>query len=367
MMDDKIFKILDDCENNNLYDKAIDIINKELEVEIDDYNYENELKRRKAEFLYERRIFQEIGYGEAFLPVVNTENKRSILIKVKIIKKEVSSKEKYLQSWEIVKKLVFDYLHDMVAKEELDFYLIGLNLQNIYFKFSVNNNKEIEGKSFELALAIALLSYIINLKPNCKCALTGKIATNSNNKFMLEAVDYIEEKIQILQDYQFIEKLVVVDTNIEDSKIINVQKFDEVIKEIFDYEKVKNKIRGLHDSQCVNTIKYTIDDIRLKKCNNKKIKAKRITIEHSMIDENQVKYVNEFYSKLVEKISKLKSPVLIDKAVAGFENSFIVLHALNKPIEFLAINNTNFSKAIVVYRQLTNNDISVGDLLEIDN
>lgn len=151
----------------------------------------------RASALYKKAFA--VSSGEVFFPVYNEKEKSAQLLKVKV--ENINNGDTSTNEITKIVKPVTDYLDLLLKKEVKTIFVFDWNVKNLNFKFFDLHGKEIDpkkikGRSYELAVAIAMISFLIKKKVSPQNIFTGEV--DSHGK--IGRVEYIEQKYEVCKN-----------------------------------------------------------------------------------------------------------------------------------------------------------------------
>lgn len=182
------------------YLQAIGLLKTELKA-IKDKRKFIDIKDKIANYTKYHKSVSTLNYGEAFFPVVIESNLTASVLTIKITESQQKD-DVQDERWEKVKDIVFRFLDNYVEKNIKN--IVVLDWEEKKYEASIKQLpltdepiklENITHNSLELAMAIALISFIIKKRVGDQYAFTGKLEEN----LTISSVESIKEKTDILK------------------------------------------------------------------------------------------------------------------------------------------------------------------------
>lgn len=289
---------------------------------------------------------QNLNFGEAYFPVINAMNLN--LSGLRIIKVSNSGgKVQYglASSWNNVKKFVANFLNDYLYKEIKNIMFFNWGFDDYSVEIKDLNDKiekidETKGDSLELAMAVALISLVMQHRVKPIYAFTGRVIYE-NNIHMIGNVNHIQQKSNILQrEYYFLKNLIVPIKTDNDNFQIEFGKFDDLIKFLFpDFKNIILKLLAEENFDNFGKRKVYANLEKIKTLEGIECNLLKINQTNILFDDWE-KYA-KFLSNLERKIWKDRLPVIVDGKIISFVVPILTAKSINHVVDFIAVRNVN--------------------------
>lgn len=362
---EKIAKKLFDLGNYKSSGKLYDELNKNSKNNEDCIYFKNNSDICKEN--YEKVL--RLSYGEAFFPVIGQADRCNSVLTLRITNNPASEK---LFDIEKVKVAVIKFLDEYLFQEiktimVLDWKVDDLmaeikNIPNMndYFRSYTDS---IEGRSLELAAAVAIISKLLDLKISSEFVFTGAVEAEGNN-IELVHVDNIKEKLDCIKEERPGIKYFIApgSSKISDKIIITNNTLKEVVSRVFKNFKIEVE-KSLLEKKEIEMITLKIN----KSKNEHKKDVLVFNFQHPSIQENDIKKISEFLCNIGEFIKGRKEGIIIDGLRFSCLSPMLLSmqNVANHISNFVAVRFTqdgNFAKAAVVRTNNKNTStFKVGD------
>lgn len=340
---------------------------KKLHKESVRYEDKNDFKNRSdLSFEYFKKVTV-LDSGEACFPVYDEAEDNASIITLRITNKPSGSKTFAIDN---VKSAVQTFLDEYLKDNIKELMVFDWNLHNLIaeVKEIPNSNKNfkkftdfIEGRSFELAAFMALISYILNLKISSKYAFTGVIESDGEN-IDIEDVDKISEKLKCLKiERPGVSKFIIPENiiHLKDKTINPYNSIEDIVKDVF-----KNFSKLLESSirEDESIKKFILKTIQSRSKNKQSILIFKFS-HPRLIEEGFLNRIPQFFENISDKLKETERGVILDGLLPNFLAPMLVSSpsVANHIRNFIAVRsgtstNKVYEKAIVV--RANNNNIS---------
>ena len=307
--------------------------------------------------------------GEAIFPTIK-DNHDGYAYTLKLTRNN-ETLAKNLGNFDNIVELVTQYLNSYFEKNNIPILIFDLKLSehSIGVKkiISANShNQKIEniyGNSFELAAAVALISYLINEPVSSDFAFSGALEFR-NDEIYIKEVGELEEKEKILrEEYPNLKKFY---------SAKNTETFTKLINEVFG-DGFNDKIKeAVLNNDSIQIIRYSIENDAEIYLNNKRTNATILKFSHGNISEYKLKQLYHFLSRI--DINKINKAVIIDGLYPVFAMGMLAPLFNNKINKFLAVRYPHASVpdklkkefnffAIIIYKSKSYTQAEIGDVI----
>lgn len=220
--------------------------------EVEDLEDKNDIEKeldKNRNYLSE---FFNLETGEAIFPVVDSKIDSGYLRIIKVFENNNSNqtKDNFLQDhFEIVKKSVAIALKEFLKEKNVLILDCNFDKYSVCIKKLPNeedsenvHNETIKGNSLRLAMAVALLSKLLNHKIDSNYIFTGNVENNTIRK-----IDFLDEKINLIKEYTEEFNLFIPNENknqVSEEKIIAFGNLEQIINLLFNNEIINKFIQN---------------------------------------------------------------------------------------------------------------------------
>jgi len=354
------------------YKQAITLF-EQLKEDCDDCEKKNEIEIKIDDCSNNHAKILELSAGEAFFPVFDEATGLSVFLTLQITSSPGNTKVLNIEN---VKKCVFRYMDKYLFDEVKNIMVFDWgDFKNLKaeIKEIPHTNKEfenfimnIDGKSYELAAAVALISKMLNVKISSKYIFSGIINLESDNLKI--------SKVEKVNDKLFGIKIERPDTEIfftpekSDDKIINPSTdFKKVSDIVFTNFNTLNDI--IINNETIMKITLSISDAETEDF----IKTKLFKFKQpDSINDDEGLQVNEIFKFFKNNVNHFKGTIegiVIDGLKVNYLTPMLIAikDITNHVSNYLAVTKTgskkeNFAKAIVVRSSNSNPTRKEGDI-----
>lgn len=182
-----------------------------------------------------------LAAGEAFFPVFDQTGNNSSVLTIRITKSPSGTKTFDIEN---IRSAVIKFLDDYLFKEIRTIMVLDWKTEDLKAEIkeipNINNDfreftESIEGRSYELAAAIALISKILDVKISADYVFSGGIKADGENVKLLP-VERIKEKLDCIKtERPDLKKFIVpMSVKMSDKIISRKDKLSEVVSEVFE-------------------------------------------------------------------------------------------------------------------------------------
>ena len=348
--------------------------------------YEEVLNGSEPEFVDRIRIKKKIAKaknflniissnetGEAFFPAVNTGLNIGAVFTIHISEEKKELFNNVINNgWKNVINLMTTFLDDEIIKSDNLLTVFDWKFNRFYpsIKKLLNLNESLEeditGESFQLAMAVALVSQILNIKVDDKFAFSGTLQ-KQGNKIVIGEVESIDKKTEVLKrERKNVSRFIHSSVN---------NNLDDILKEVFGDEYltdiIENYVKAKTDYiQLVEKI-----SVRIYSQEHKENTALLLQFKHYNIPTIGLKKLNAFFERILNKIELniIESGIILDGIFPNFATGMITPKFNNKIKKYIALKYAQESPpdnlkdkfnngAVIVYRS-QKSDFEIGEII----
>ncbi|MBS1550867.1 MAG: hypothetical protein JST15_02220 [Bacteroidetes bacterium] len=344
---------------------------KELLNNSKDFEDKTYFRNKIADCKEYREIVMNLSAGEAFFPVFDQAGNNSSVLTIRITDNPTGTKTFDIKKIkEAVIKFLDDYLYQEVKtimvldwKKIEDYKAEIKNIPNLNDDFR-EFTESIEGRSFELAAAIALISKILDLKISPDFVFSGNIE-DAGTSVILKPVNRIKEKLDCIKAERPDMKKFIVPSGlkISDKIISKKNSLKNVVSEVFS-KFDKDLEKSLFENKFVEKITLKINTSKIK--NRKAVSV--FNFIHPNIQEKDIKRISEYLFNTGSFIKNIKQGIVIDGLKVAYLSPMLLSmsNVTNHISNFVAVRfgppEGNNAKAAVVRTNNSNTSkYKVGD------
>lgn len=346
--------------------KALNLCEKELKSE--NLDSENVIHFESIMKSIKNLTPQNSLLGKTYFPFLNYKIDEIGIAEVEVFEdKNQAEKNKYVQIAE-------DFLNSHFIKRFPELIVVDWKSDKIAFriksKFANKEFKEneINGDSFQLAVIIAIISYMIKAEIDTKNVFTGTVDENS---FRIGNVSHLDRKISFIQDEDFGYKLFHSDKSKSVATYVSLaQVFDELFPNLTsDYIiKLMNIWVFYFDNNIEDVEGVNGETHKLASFKNTFGKGKFV------IDEKLIKNFYSLFNRHCDKLSGVEQGLIIDGLTIQFMIGLLIPMISSHPGNFIAIKysadsisleNGKKKSAAIVLAKSSNSSKQVGDYFYI--
>ena len=321
---------------------------------------------------YAKKFYEEVipqNSGEALFPVVDKHNEKFDSVYKLVITNKL--KEEFrARDFELSEKNVFKILQQFldnkieksdkpIAVFDWGFEKFSAKIKEPFPNFEFTN---LVGDSMQLAMAIALVSMMINEKVPLEFAFSGNLSLNGNNVVIGKVNDLDRKAKAIAREREEVKEFITHE---------KYSSLDDVLQLIFGEDYLDKIIEKY--------VKTNASYISIKFRNTQGIiEGSNAKVDIEVWEFNDVEFKTsqerKKFNSLLEKIftgdKKKDKGIIIDGLRANFTVGIFVANATNKFSNFLAVRNTQIGgingyerASIVIDISRTQHEIEIGDIV----
>jgi len=357
MNERQLFTEVKDLETKGFLLKAISLIDDSLKQlksnsKVFWINKREELKRRNDEYY-------SLNTGETLFPVIDESNEDSFLAVIKLTDCESYINENANILKPIKEKIINalkGYLIDNFDKSFLRIF--DWNLPDYNVSILKNRTRidiaEIKGKSYELAVAIAYISKLLEIPVKDRVVFSGVLLEEK-----IGEVDYINNKIELTKNVFYDKNFkFICNTTNNGLNILSVKYLKNIFDDVFEtnlIQEIKNKRATLGEFICLE-----FKNIIVEKTENAKYDFVLAEFDHDKLSND---YNKEIFAYLNEIRNIIKNSDNLNKnlIVSGIKPNYLLVYFLiplfNHINNILALKNSQLpnNKTAVVIMSKNNN------------
>ncbi len=355
--EDKLQKLID----SGNFNKALELL-KDLIETSDDLDDRVSFRNKYEELKKIREEYYSLDIGEAYFPVYDSAKQSGTIRVIQVEKKNDENTALPEGIVNCIRLFLDSYIkRNIIRLKIFDYTLNGLGFK-INEMIGNEQNKDVNGKSYELALLLAVLSYLFDVKISENFVFSSRVKEGQDS-VKLNSVNHLEEKFLAIKEELGKNVIFVVpgSCSIKNNNILCLEKVEDAVNKVFpllygnilDRKNIFEDKIYLHEPRKTSIVSINKDETAYVKDTDKEVWV--LKFEHAeKLRAQTLPGIYEFFKDIANivihcpkaaidglKPNYLVPLLLCQKEVAGHIKEFIAV--LNTPW-----SNNDIHTAVVV-------------------